>query len=485
MSRRFAPSFDLLIPIRVHPWFHPLIHRPAKMPSGMGPLLIRGGRVIDPASGFDQSADVLVAEGHVVEIGRGSPPKDATVIDAEGCLVCPGLIDPHVHLREPSSGLHDETIASGAAGAVNGGFTTVCCMPNTTPPLDSAAMIEFVHARSAAARQARVFAVGCATRQRKGEELAEIGAMAAAGAVAFSDDGDCVADAGVMSRVLRTIAPTGRVFMQHCQEPLMTRGASMNTGVLATKLGLIGWPALAEEIIIERDVRLNASIGCRYHAQHVSSGGSVGIIRRARDAGLPVSAEVSPHHLLLTEEACNSGGGYNTLAKMNPPLRTTRDIDQLKAGVADGTITVLATDHAPHPMDRKALDFAAAPFGVALIDCALPLYARALIDDGVIDWPAMLAMLTINPARLCGLDRLGLGSLTIGGPADISVIDPRMAWTIRVAEFASAGRNCPFDGWNVRGRAIATIVAGELRMQRAADRVKPDIPHEQRAMMRR
>lgn len=436
----------------------------------MGKLLIHGGRVIDPASGFDQTADVLVQDGVIAQIGRVASAPDAERLNAEGCIVSPGLIDPHVHLREPSAPHHDETIASGAAGAVNGGFTTVCCMPNTTPPLDLPAMIEFVHHKASLANAARVFAVGCATKERKGQELAPIGGMAQAGAVAFSDDGDCVSDAGVMSRVLRTIAATGRCFMQHCQEPTLTKNASMNAGALATKLGLTGWPSIAEEIIIERDVRLNTAIGCRYHAQHVSSGESVAIIRRARQAEQPVTGEATPHHLLLTEDACD---GYNTQAKMNPPLRTQRDIDLLKTGIADGTITVLATDHAPHPMDRKALDFASAPFGVAIIDCALPLYAKALIDDGVLDWPAMLAMMTINPARLCGLDRLGLGSLAVGGPADVTVIDPQLQWTIHTAEFASAGRNCPFDGWPVRGRAIATIVAGRVRLNRSGDRVKP------------
>lgn len=426
--------------------------------------------MIDPVSGFDETADVLIVDGLIVELGRASASTKCRRVDADGCLVVPGLIDPHVHLREPGVG-HEETIASGAAAAVHGGFTTVCCMPNATPPLDSAAMIEFVRHKgdlAQAAGGARVFAVGCATKNREGAALAEIASMARAGAVGFSDDGSCVADAGVMAKALRTVAGTGRVFMQHCEEHTLTLGASMNAGVLATKLGLGGWPAVAEEIMIERDVRLNRAISCRYHAQHVSSGGSVEIIRRARAEAQPVSGEASPHHLLLTEEACD---GYNTLAKMNPPLRTRRDIDQLKEGIADGSITVLATDHAPHPMDRKALDFAAAPFGISLLDCALPLYIKALIDDGVIDWPRLTAMLTIEPARLTGLDALGLGRLAVGGPADITVIDPDLEWSIRTAEFKSAGRNCPFDGWSVRGRAVATFVGGRMACSLSTSRI--------------
>ena len=241
----------------------------------------------------------------------------------------------------------------------------------------------------------------------------------------------------------------------------------MNAGPTATRLGLTGWPGVAEELIIERDVRLNRSIGCRYHAQHLSSGESVDIIRRAQAEGQPVTAEATPHHLLLTEEACD---GYNTMAKMNPPLRTAHDIAALKEGIAQGTITILGTDHAPHPLHRKQAVFADATFGIVGLESALPLYAKALVEDEVIDWPQMLAMMTVNPARLVGIDRLGLGSLTLGGPADLTVIDPQLQWTILAEEFASQGRNCPFDAWSVKGRAIATIVAGHSQLQQASER---------------
>ncbi len=430
------------------------------------PLLIRGGRVIDPSRGFDETADVLLHGGTVAEIGRIDPPTDARVIDAEGCLVTPGLIDIHVHLREPDTE-HEETVATGAAGAAAGGFTTVCCMPNTRPAIDSAMMVHHIHDRARQAGQSRVFVVGAATIGRAGEALADIQSMADAGAVAFSDDGDVVAEPAMMAAVLQTVHATGRCFMQHCQDPSLTRGGVMNAGPTAARLGLGGWPAVAEELIIERDIRLNRSIGCAYHAQHVSSGESAAILRSAQRDGQPVTGEVTPHHLLLTDEACL---GYDTNAKMNPPLRTQDDIDRLKEAVTDGTITILGTDHAPHPMDRKMLDFADAPFGIVGLECALPLYRRALIDDGVIDWPRLIAMMTIEPARLVGLDRAGLGSLAAGGPADVTVIDPDEQWTIDPERFASAGRNCPFAGWTVQGRAVATIVGG--RVQHAIERTR-------------
>jgi dihydroorotase len=274
----------------------------------------------------------------------------------------------------------------------------------------------------------------------------------------------------MMRKVLQAVADADSCFMQHCQVPSMTRGSTMNAGALAIKMGLIGWPACAEEAMIERDIQLNSTIGARYHVQHLSSGGSVDLVRKARTDGHPVTGEVSPHHLLLTEAAC---ANYNTAAKMNPPLRTESDIALLKEGIADGTLTVLATDHAPHPPQTKATDFASASFGIVGVECALPLYRRALIDDGVLDWPAMLAMMTMHPAALVGLDAAGFGRLKVDGPADLTIIDPDLAWTINPAEFHSTGRNCPFAGWDVQGRAIVTIVAGRIRshLQEAQSRL--------------
>ena len=428
----------------------------------MPDLLIQGGRILDPLSGFDQTADLLISDGVVAAIGH-LPHEDGTErLDAEGCIVAPGLIDVHVHFREPDP-QHHETIAAGCAAAARGGFTAVCCMPNTRPPIDGPQLVDHVRQRGRDAASTRVFAAGCATEGRLGRRPSAIEAMTRAGAVAFTDDGVCVADAGLMQKILKTVRTSGRCFMQHAEEPSMTRGAAMNAGVLATRLALGGWPAEAEQVVLERDFRLNRGIGCRYHAQHLSSSGSVELVRQARSGDQPVTAEASPHHLLLTEELCD---GYDTRAKVNPPLRTSNDIDGLKEGIADGTITILATDHAPHPPHRKEVEFEAAAFGIVGLEAALPLYMKALLDDGVIDLCAMLAMMTCNPARVLGIDRMGLGALAVGGPADVTVIDPHMEWTIRADEFASTGRNCPFDGWTVRGRAIATVVAGEMVFER-------------------
>jgi dihydroorotase len=426
-------------------------------------LLIAGGRVIDPASGTDRLADIAVSDGRVVDIGSGlSRSPAARVIEATGCLVTPGLIDPHVHLREPGHE-YKETIESGSRAAVAGGFTTVCCMPNTQPAIDSPEVIRFIFDRAATAA-CRVYPVAAATKGRRGVELAEIQLSARAGAVAFSDDGDAVPTAGLMAKVLSAVAATGKVFMQHCQDPTMTQGSSMHAGAVSTRLGLTGWPRAAEEVIIERDVRLNRAARCRYHVQHLSSAGSVEIVRRARADGQPVTAEASPHHLLLTDEAVDRGGSPDSLAKVNPPLREQADIDAIRAGIADGTITILATDHAPHAAHEKALPFEEAPMGMVGLETALALYIKALIEPGVIGWMRLVEMMTTEPARLCGL--ADLGSLRIGGPADITVINPDLEWTIRATELAGLSRNTPFDGWNVRGRAVATIVAGEVRFER-------------------
>lgn len=443
----------------------------------MAQLLLRGGRVMDPASGLDETADVLVEDGRVASIATRSNERarglaaDASVVDCEGKFVVPGLIDPHVHLREPGAE-HKETIASGAAAAVRGGFTAVCCMPNTSPAIDLPSTVEFVQMRAAMTGLARVHVAGAATVGRHGEQLAPMGAMAGVGAVAFTDDGDCIAAAGTMGKVLAVCASLRKAFMQHCQDPTLTVGGVMNAGVTSARLGLGGWPAVAEEVIIERDVRLNRAHRCRYHVQHLSSAGSVDIVRRARAAGEPVSAEASPHHLLLTEESCTH---TNTNAKVNPPLRTDADIRAIVEGIVDGTIDVLATDHAPHSASEKAVDFAAAPFGLIGLECALPLYAKALVERGAIGWERLIALLTIGPARLLGIDEAGFGQLRVDGPADITVIDPHATWTIDAQAFESRSRNCPFDGWQVRGRATDVLVGGRwvLRSGNLAARTLP------------
>ncbi len=431
-------------------------------------LHFRGARIIDPLSQRDETGELLVVNDTIQSIafgGRVDAPKHAEVIECAGAILCPGLIDPHVHLREPG-GEAKETILTGTQSAAAGGFTTVCCMPNTSPCLDTAMSVRFVEGRAAAAASARVFVVGAATVSRKGEQLAPMASMAHAGAVAFSDDGDGIASAGMMRRVLEVCRSLDRAFMQHCQDASLSEGGLVNEGSVATRLGLAPWPRDAEEVMLERDLRLNGRLDARYHAQHLSSGGSARILREARarlgaDRAHRISGEASPHHLLLTCDACE---GYNTGAKMNPPLRTQWDINELKLAIADGTIDVLATDHAPHTIAEKSRDFASAPFGIIGLECALALYTKALVEDGVIDWPRLVCLLTLQPARLCGLDRrvAGIGTLTVGGVADLTLIDPQQKWTIRADAFKSKSRNCPFDGLSVRGKAILTIRAGEV-----------------------
>ncbi len=436
-------------------------------------LTIINGRLIDPAQGIDEKTDVVLENGRVARLGRSARPDtgdDATVFDASGCIVCPGLIDPHVHLREPGQE-EKETIATGAASAINGGFTTVCCMPNTEPAIDDDARVEFVYRQAQRANLANVLPIGAVTKGRRGEELAEIGLMARAGAVGFTDDGVAVASAAVMDKAIRYVAMTGRPLMQHCEDPQLGGGV-MNAGALASRLGLAGWPPVAELLIIQRDLLLLQYQGypTSYHVQHLSTAGGVELIRRARadqHARARVTAEVSPHHLLLTEQAC---AGYDTNFKMNPPLRTRQDCDALLQGVRDGTITILATDHAPHTREDKELEFAAAPFGIIGLEPALALYIKALIESGAIDWPQLIDMMTHQPARLCGLP--SKGTLAPGSDADVTVIDPNLNWTVDVNAFASRSRNCPFDGWCLTGRAIATIVGGQIKLARDPERVR-------------
>lgn len=439
----------------------------------MSRITITNGRIIDPANQIDQVTDLVIENGKIAKLGSVAKPatgSDEQVIDASGCIVSPGLIDIHVHFREPGQE-HKETIATGAASAVAGGFTSVCCMPNTSPALDDEGRIEFVYRQAQRANLANVFPVGAITKGREGKELAEIGLMAARGAVGFSDDGIAVASAGVMAKALSYIAMTGKVIMQHCEDPELGGGA-MNAGPLATKLGLAGWPKVAEELIIQRDILLNKhqNFAARYHVQHLSSGGSVELIRQARADAVgkaSITAEASPHHLLLTDEGCAT---YDTNYKMNPPLRSQRDVDDIIEGIKDGTITILATDHAPHTQEEKELEFAAAPYGIIGLEPALALYIKALIETEAIDWPQLIAMMTINGAQLCPLE--GKGTLSVGADADVTIIDPKQQWTIDVNHFASKGRNCPFDGWNVTGQAIATIVGGTAKLVRDTHRLK-------------
>lgn len=425
----------------------------------MPTLLIKNGTLLDPSRKFEGKADLFLKDGKIAPLTDPAAAKPDRVIDATNKLVTPGLIDIHVHFREPGDE-EEEDIASGAAAAVAGGFTSVCCMPNTKPPLDNEGQIEFILRESERVALANVFPIGAITKSREGKELAEMAMMHQRGAVAFSDDGVGVGDASVMRKALQYCKMLDSVIMQHCEEPALSSGA-MHAGLVSTTLGLPGVPAEAEQLMIARDLILNRTIGCRYHVQHISTAYSVELIRMGKRNNQPVTAEVSPHHLLLTDESCRS---YDTNYKMNPPLRTAADVAACIEGVKDGTIEVLATDHAPHLAEEKELEFPFAPNGILGLEPALSLYIKALITPGHISWMKLIEMMTLAPARIA---RLNKGTLAVGADADVTIIDPRLDWTVDIEQFKSKSRNCPFHDWQLKGRATTTIVAGEIKWQLA------------------
>ena len=416
-----------------------------------GSVNIRGGRVIDPAVGRDETADVFIADGKFA----AAPAPGAAEIDARGLVVCPGFIDIHVHLREPGQGAK-ETIETGTRAAAAGGFTSVVAMPNTNPVADHPGIIAWMEERAAEAGVVNVFPTGAITVGSQGEQLAPIGAMAKAGIVAVTDDGRCVQSHEVMRRAAEYAGMFGLPVLDHCQDASLAGPESMvHEGYWSTVLGLPGWPRMAEEIIVARNAMLAEATGTKIHCQHLSSGGSVRLLREAKARGLPLSGEICPHHIALTDEVLQ---GYDTNYKMNPPLREQSDIDALIAGVADGTIDILATDHAPHAVYEKEVEFAAAPFGIVGLETAVGLFCDLLIHrHGAVDLPRLVAMLTLHPARLLGLDR---GTLAEGAPGDVTILDPAREWVVDKEQFASKGRNTPFDGWRLRGRAVRTIVGG-------------------------
>jgi dihydroorotase len=422
----------------------------------MPSLLIQNGTLIDPSTSTERRADLFIENGKIAVVG-GKPARADRTIDAAGCYVTPGLIDIHVHFREPGDE-EEETIATGAAAAVAGGFTTVCCMPNTKPPLDNEGQVQFVQREAQRVNLAHVYAIGAITKGREGKELAEIGSMLERRAIAFSDDGVGVSDASVMRKALQYCKMFDALIMQHCEDPALG-GGSMHSGIVSTSLGLGSIPAEAEQLMIARDLLLNRTINCRYHVQHISTAWSVELIRRAKRDGQSVTAEVSPHHLLLTDENCR---GYDTNYKMNPPLRTAADVAACIEGIKDGAIDCLATDHAPHLAEEKELEFPDAPFGIIGLECALALYIKALIEPGHVSWLKLIDLLSTRGAKIVKLDA---GTLRIGAPADVTLIDPEMNWTIDVNQFAGKSRNCPFHGWKVKGRAIATIVDGDVKWE--------------------
>lgn len=426
-------------------------------------VLIRNGRVIDPANNLDAVCDVLILDGKIAEVGRVNnavAQSVGRVIDATGKLVTPGLIDIHVHFREPGDE-EEETIASGSAAAVAAGFTSVVCMPNTNPTIENETDIEYVHRKGRQARKTHVYVMGAITKKREGVELAEMGMMAEAGALGFTDDGHGVQDVAVMLRALKYAKMFDRVVAQHCQDDRIVGQGVMNAGYYSTILGLPGMDALAEEGMLWRDIQLIRKTGVRYHAQHISTAGSVELIRQAKEDALPVTCEVTPHHLLLTEELCSD---YDTNYKVNPPLRSRKDVEALKQAIADGLVDALATDHAPHLQSEKELEFLAAPFGIVSLECALGLYVKALIEPRILDWPELIRLMTVNPAGIIGIDK---GTLGRGRQGDVTIIDPDAEWVVDVNQFVSKSRNCPYHGWKLKGKAEKTIVGGELRFEAA------------------
>ena len=443
------------------------------------PLLITGGRVIDPANGIDGVSDLLLADG-VVKGVRRSIPADSIdgnprVIHADGLVAAPGFIDIHTHLREPGFE-YKETIATGAAAAARGGFTTICAMPNTEPPIDNAAVVDYVMNRAATA-PVRVQVIGCVTRNRAGRELADLEELSAAGVVAFSDDGDPVRDSALMRLALTYGRDLGAPISSHCQDDSLCPGGLMAEGWVSSRLGLPGIPAAAEEAMAARDLALAELTGGRLHLAHLSSAGSVAMVRQAKDRGLPVTAEVCPHHLLLTDAWALGGKGnpavaagpasYDTDTKVYPPLRSAADVAACLAGLADGTIDCVATDHAPHEPASKECTYHDAAFGISVLETALGTL-MAPVHRGAVSLPAMIDRLTVGPARVLGAAFTRYASLSPGTPADLVLFDPGAAWTVDVNQFASLGRNTPLHGVELRGRVAATLVGGNVVFEEPA-----------------
>ena len=417
-------------------------------------ILIAGGHVIDPGR-LNGVADVLIDAGRVVAVGPDlKAPSGATKIDAKGRLVLPGFVDLHVHFREPGFE-YKESIQSGAAAAVAGGFTSVCCMPNTNPVNDNQAITEFMLDRARAAGLANIFPIGAITKGSEGKELAEIGDLRRAGCVAISDDGKPVMNSLVMRRAMEYALAFDVPVVDHCEDLHLAEGGCMNEGTISTELGLPGMPAAAEDVMVARNVALAELTGARLHLAHISTEGSVRMVREAKSRGLKVTAEACPHHFTITEEVVR---GYNTYAKMNPPLRTWKDVQAIKQGLRDGTIDVIATDHAPHATQEKQLGFTEAPFGIVGLETALPL-TFALVDEGVLSLESAVDKLSTAPAKAFGLAK---GTLAAGADADVTVVDQQAQWEIDPAKFRSKSRNTPFAGWKVKGRVTTTIVGGRV-----------------------
>lgn len=427
----------------------------------MNRLLIRHARVVDPAQRLDAGLDLLVVDGKVARLAERIEDREAAMLDATGLVAVPGFIDIHVHLREPGFE-YKETVATGVAAAVAGGFTSVCCMPNTSPVNDSAAVTEFILSRARAADLARVYPIGGVTKALAGQELAEMGEMVRAGAVAFSDDGKPVANAYLLRKALEYTRLFDVPVIQHAEDPDLAAGGVVHEGAVATRLGLKGIPAVAEESMVARDVLLAELTGGRYHVAHLSTAGALESVRGAKDRGVSVSCEVTPHHLALTDQAV-ADTGYDTHTKMNPPLRSGNHVEAVLRGVLDGTVDCLATDHAPHHSDEKALEYDLAPFGIVGLETAIPVSYDLLVRRHRLPLRMFVALWSTNPARLL---RLPGGTLKVGGPADITLLDLEARHTVNPDRFRSLSRNTPFGGQRLKGWPAATVVGGKVVWRR-------------------
>jgi dihydroorotase len=418
--------------------------------------LLKGGTVIDPAAGVNGARDVLVEDGRIVRVGADLPADGARVLEVpRGTVVVPGLIDMHVHLREPGQE-HKETVATGTASAVAGGFTAVACMPNTNPVNDNAGITGYILKKAAEAGLARVYPIGAVSMGSKGEQLTEIGDLRQAGCVAISDDGRPIASALLMRRALEYAGMFDMPVIDHCEEPSLKGDGVAHEGPRSSMLGLKGLPAVAETLIVDRGILLSELTRARFHVAHMSVATALRSVRDAKSRGIAVTCEVAPHHFTLTDAALE---GYDTNAKMNPPLREQSDVDAMLSGLADGSIDVIATDHAPHHADEKALEFDRAPFGIVGLETAVPLCLDRLVHRGVLSLSRLVELLSVNPARIL---RVEGGTLAEGSVADITLLAPDMPVKIAAGQLVSKSKNTPFDGWELKGTAAATIVGGRI-----------------------
>jgi len=422
----------------------------------MSAIRITNGRIIDPANDRDEIGDLWIEDGVIVAESKIQNPKSKIEeIDATGLVVAPGLIDLHVHFREPGQS-HKETIGTGTAAAAAGGFTSVVCMPNTSPAADNPATISWIHERAADIAKVNVFCTGAITKGLKGEELAPVASMKNAGIVAITDDGHCVQNNEVMRRALEYARMFDLPLLDHCQDYGIVGDGIMHEGEWSVRLGLPGWPRIGEELIVMRNIMLSELCDAPIHCQHLTSGGSIRLLREAKARGVKISGEICPHHITLTDESLK---GYDSNYKMNPPLRTEGDINLLVGGIADGTIDILASDHAPHAPYEKEVELDHAPFGILGLETEFAIFCDVLVHKRkAIALPRLIEMLTINPAKLLRLDR---GTLSVGAPADVTLLDPDLEWTYDLTKTPSPSRNSPFHDWTFKGRAVRTIVAGE------------------------